>query len=118
MASEKALAGTFPVVQGEVLLVGVNKERWSIKSLCTRVIAFLIVAATLFSWDFEPFIPSIRSLTSTDASFDSDVDICPQASPLKPTGSVELLGNLENLYQTEEFRLHAYESLGGVVRIP
>ena len=118
MASEKASAGTFPVVQEEVLFVGVNKERWSIKSLCTRIIAFLIVAATLFSWDFELFIRSIRSLTNTHASHDLDVDVCPQASPLKPTGSAELLENLESLYQTKDFRLHADESLGGIVRIP
>ena len=118
MASEKALARSLPVMHEEVLLVGVRKDRRPVKSLCARIIVSLIVATTLFSWIFEPFIQSIRSLTNTDASFDSDVAVCPQASPLKPIGSAELLENLESLYQTKDFRLHAYESLGGVVRIP
>lgn len=47
-----------------------------------------------------------------------DKDVCPQASPISPLAHSDLLQGLENEFLTEEFRLKAYESLGGAVRIP
>ncbi|PCH34800.1 carboxypeptidase S [Wolfiporia cocos MD-104 SS10] len=55
------------------------------------------------------------SLLHTNVAFDAH-DVCPQSSALTP--STPLLANLEAEYATEEFRLHAVESLGGTVRIP
>ena len=44
--------------------------------------------------------------------------LCPQSSPLSPDAHGDLFNSLESLYSTDSFKLHAYESLGGAVRIP
>ena len=45
-------------------------------------------------------------------------DVCPQAEALTPAGHEALLESLDEEFGTSEFKLKAYESLGGAVRIP
>lgn len=45
-------------------------------------------------------------------------DVCPQVEPLVPSGYEGLLASLDEEFDSSEFRLKAYESLGGAVRIP
>ncbi|KAI0642377.1 carboxypeptidase S [Trametes meyenii] len=44
--------------------------------------------------------------------------ICPQTSAIAPEKNSAFLAKLEALFNTEDFKLNAYESLGGAVRIP
>ena len=45
-------------------------------------------------------------------------DLCPQAEVLTPLGHEALLASLDEEFDTSEFKLKAYESLSGAVRIP
>ncbi len=45
-------------------------------------------------------------------------EVCKQADPLGPTQHAHLFYHLDRLFATESFKLKAYESLGGAVRIP
>ncbi|KAH7913034.1 hypothetical protein BJ138DRAFT_1146880 [Hygrophoropsis aurantiaca] len=47
-----------------------------------------------------------------------DIDICPQVSAITPNSHGQLVESLDQEYATDEFKLKAYESLGGAVRIP
>ncbi|EIW79289.1 carboxypeptidase S [Coniophora puteana RWD-64-598 SS2] len=47
----------------------------------------------------------------------SHEDICPQVPALTPSNST-LLQLLDDVYSSDDFKLYAYESLGGSVRIP
>ncbi|EIM86566.1 carboxypeptidase S [Stereum hirsutum FP-91666 SS1] len=44
--------------------------------------------------------------------------LCPQADPLSPQKHAAFLAEMDGLYGTEEYKLWAYENLGGAVRIP
>lgn len=44
--------------------------------------------------------------------------LCPQAEPLSPQKHAAFLAEMDGLYGTEEYKLWAYENLGGAVRIP
>ena len=57
--------------------------------------------------------PSLDNLKGT--SFGA---LCPQDDSISPVKHAQLLENIDELYHTEEFKLNAYESLGGVIRIP
>ncbi|EJD07384.1 Zn-dependent exopeptidase [Fomitiporia mediterranea MF3/22] len=46
-------------------------------------------------------------------------ELCPQVEPVEPPSvHRDMFRELEGMFWTEEFRLHAYESLGGAVRVP
>ena len=60
-------------------------------------------------WDVKPLSPYFS---------ESLHDVCPQSPPLSPSAHAELLKELERDFETSEFRLQAYEFLGGAVRIP
>ncbi|KAH7885806.1 hypothetical protein F5I97DRAFT_1808549 [Phlebopus sp. FC_14] len=45
-------------------------------------------------------------------------ELCPQVDPITPYGYKSLLESLDKEYATTTFKLKAYESLGGAVRIP
>lgn len=47
-----------------------------------------------------------------------DASTCPQAEGLTPSNNAALLHDLEAEFSGNEFKLKAYESLGGAVRIP
>ncbi|KAI0675970.1 carboxypeptidase S [Trametes maxima] len=44
--------------------------------------------------------------------------ICPQTPPIAPEKNAAFLDTLEALFDTEDFKLDAYESLGGAIRVP
>lgn len=52
-------------------------------------------------------------LLSEDAA-----DVCPQVAPISPFTHSSLLTELEETFATTDFKLGAYESLGGAIRIP
>ena len=58
-------------------------------------------------------LPSLDNLNGT--SLDA---LCPQDDSISPVKHAQFLENIDELYHTEEFKLNAYESLGGVIRIP
>ncbi|KAG2125028.1 hypothetical protein DEU56DRAFT_825962 [Suillus clintonianus] len=45
-------------------------------------------------------------------------EMCPQVSAIIPSSHASLIDTLDEEYGTEKFKLKAYESLGGAVRIP
>ena len=45
-------------------------------------------------------------------------DVCPQTTGITPQSNNALLAELEATYLTDDFKLKAFESLGGAVRIP
>jgi hypothetical protein len=45
-------------------------------------------------------------------------EMCPQVSAIVPSSHAPLIDTLDEVYGTKEFKLKAYESLGGAVRIP
>lgn len=45
-------------------------------------------------------------------------EMCPQVSAIAPSSHAPLIDTLDEIYGTKEFKLKAYESLGGAVRIP
>lgn len=45
-------------------------------------------------------------------------EMCPQVSAIAPSSHAPLIDTLDEIYGTKEFKLTAYESLGGAVRIP
>lgn len=45
-------------------------------------------------------------------------DVCPQVEALTPSKHEVLLGSLDTEFGSSEFKLKAYKSLGGAVRIP
>ncbi|KAI0927139.1 hypothetical protein AcV5_007754 [Taiwanofungus camphoratus] len=83
----------------------------------TLAIVCLIILAPTFHYDLWEY--SIKQSTSLERSdVDGTSDVCPQTSPITPLAHSALLTKLEEEYTTEKFRLIAYESLGGAVRIP
>lgn len=43
---------------------------------------------------------------------------CSQVAPIQPSKHESLLQELDKLFHTKEFKLDAYESLGGAIRVP
>jgi hypothetical protein len=58
------------------------------------------------------------NLNSHDSAESGAKSLCPQAEPVKLSKNLGLKESLDKLYRGEAFRLRAYESLGGVVRVP
>lgn len=48
----------------------------------------------------------------------SSAGVCTQVEAITPSANAELLRELETEFTTKEFKLKAYESLGGAIRIP
>ncbi|THH20461.1 hypothetical protein EW146_g918 [Bondarzewia mesenterica] len=44
--------------------------------------------------------------------------LCPQVDPISPEVHAELADKLDETFRTQEYKLWAYENLGGAVRIP
>lgn len=44
--------------------------------------------------------------------------LCPQESPLAPSGHADLTSSLEDVYGSEEFKNRTIELLAGAIRIP
>ncbi|THH17830.1 hypothetical protein EW146_g3048 [Bondarzewia mesenterica] len=45
-------------------------------------------------------------------------ELCPQSDPISPEVHAELADKLDETFRTQEYKLWAYENLGGAVRIP
>lgn len=58
-----------------------------------------------------------RASASKSAAVSGEA-LCPQAEPLSPQKHAAFLAEMDGLYGTEEYKLWAYENLGGAVRIP
>lgn len=74
----------------------------------------LVAICTLLSvlnvrWRYNTSVPAFKDVAK---------DTCPQAAPIIPSLHSDLHSDLEKEYATDDFKLKAYESLGGAVRIP
>ena len=82
-----------------------------------RLAGFLSIA--LLAQRFWPvtLLPSRYHPWETESVLALD-SLCPQVEALTPPGHEALLGSLDEEFGSSEFKLKAYESLGGAVRIP
>ena len=89
-------------------------SRWS------RISAFLgpvLAVGCLTVLLLKPCLHAQLPSPSAAPAVERMVDVCPQTTPIVPTSSA-LLEELETEFTTDRFRSHAYESLGGAIRIP
>lgn len=107
-------SGLIPMTARKGLEEPVINKRRSKKGRFLRLALTLSAAFTL------AFV--IRSTTRLRAlgnlQSETVLDVCPQSSPIKPAENSELLDELERLYQSDQFKAHAFESLGGIIRVP
>lgn len=75
--------------------------------------AWLIVFYIARMPEYAELANAVDSLLGTH-----DNNECPQAPALAPSLHTDVLTKLEHEYESQRFRLQAYESLGGAVRIP
>lgn len=107
-------SGLIPLTARKGLEEPVINKRRSRKG---RFLRFALTLSAAFTLAFV-----IRSTTRLGAlgnlQSETVLDICPQSSPIKPAENSELLDELERLYQSNQFKAHAFESLGGIIRVP
>lgn len=94
--------------------------RWGRLFICAVVLcgAFFSIPAPPFHHDFTGLLSSIDVTRPSSMAVASSKDVCPQASPIAPVTHADLLEDLEEEFDTKEFKLKAYESLGAAVRVP
>ena len=90
--------------------------RWSRVMVCLVFVGLALLSIPMPSFDCTGMMSGFDLPGGQDSTMDKDV--CPQASPIAPLANSDLLQAIENEFLTETFRLKAYESLGGSVRIP
>ena len=56
--------------------------------------------------------------SSVELAHGTAEEVCPQTSAIAPVKNGAFLNALEAEFQTDAFKLKAYESLGGAVRVP
>lgn len=78
-----------------------------------RSLLLLAVVAT-FNWAANKSGDSSHGFWFPNATS----ELCPQVPAASPEKYADLLGGVEELFDTREFKLQAIESLGGAVRIP
>ena len=84
---------------------------------CYRWLRFAsILSLFLLVHHFWPF-PSLLQGWGGESVICLD-DLCPQVEALTPPRHEALLGSLDEEFGSSEFKLKAYKSLGGAVRIP
>lgn len=94
-----------------------KRRRSALRSKILHFACFL--GLVMLSHHFWPYLA-----TSAFPSHESqrllaiDDDMCPQVSAITPLSHTTLIDTLDEEYGTKEFKLKAYESLGGAVRIP
>ncbi|KAF8449399.1 hypothetical protein L210DRAFT_3388880 [Boletus edulis BED1] len=85
--------------------------------MCSRFLRFAgLVGLVLLVQRFWPLPSLFRGWES--ASIARLDDLCPQVEGLTPATHEALLQSLDQEFGSTEFKLKAYESLGGAVRIP
>lgn len=113
--------------------VTVNRKTWTSRKTPTRLTSWLaagLISFGLFYTTHNHFTPRERTYPSNFIS-GSDQDLsryplppnenstsCPQPSPLSTTSHAELERELFALYAKEDYRLRAFEALGGAIRVP
>lgn len=113
----KSLAYTLDAELGNTA----SPPRFSLRQRATRTSFWLTLLSGLALYLVHLFTRGhyFGSFGAGNKFVQEDVDaICPQIGPLSPDVHSALLSTLEALYGTEEFRLKAFESLGGAVRVP
>jgi Gly-Xaa carboxypeptidase len=91
-----------------------KRQRSSLRSKILGFACFLSLALLA-----HRFWPSITSAAFPTHKGLHDVDaMCPQVAAISPSNYASLSDSLDEEYETKEFKLKAYESLGGAVRIP
>ncbi|KAF8141984.1 hypothetical protein EV363DRAFT_41098 [Boletus edulis] len=86
-------------------------------TMCSRFLRFAgLVGLVLLVQRFWPLPSLFRGWES--ASIARLDDLCPQVEGLTPATHEALLQSLDQEFGSTEFKLKAYESLGGAVRIP
>lgn len=76
-----------------------------------------LVAIALFHFLAPGSYTSTLSLPAESAHLRQD-QVCPQTDAIAPVKNSALLDALEVKYRSDDFKLNAYESLGGAIRIP
>lgn len=83
------------------------------------VLCFAIALCVVFSFVQAPAVDIFNRMNlSLRPDAYAAKDTCPQASPITSSVHADLLSDLESKYNTDAFKLKAYESLGGAVRVP
>ncbi|KAH8103886.1 carboxypeptidase S [Cristinia sonorae] len=94
----------------DVLDAGISPRRNQHRRHIWRVTVLVICAAVN--------IYCYRHFVRQGVPQDLIAAVCPQAAPITPTTNAAVYKDLERQYATQQFKLKAYESLGGAVRIP
>jgi Gly-Xaa carboxypeptidase len=92
-----------------------KRQRSALRSKILGLACFLSLA--LLAHRFWPSLTSAAFSTHKGSPVDVN-SMCPQVSAISPSSYAPLIDSLDEEYGTEEFKLKAYESLGGAVRIP
>ncbi|KAF9219764.1 carboxypeptidase S [Gyrodon lividus] len=79
-------------------------------------LAGLLSLALLVQHFWSTLLPSAQLRES--AGINALDNLCPQVEALTPSGHANLLDILDEEYSSTAFKLKAYESLGGAIRIP
>ena len=82
-------------------------------ALCLTLLAIYALQSSAPSW----WIYSPSGILSKEVEI-GFASVCPQAEPVKLSRNAKLQQELDDRFRSSKFRLHAFESLGGVVRIP
>lgn len=113
-----------------------ENKTWTSRKTATRLTSWIAAALISFGLIYTLHIPRTGIATATKPLKDgvSALDAldfsryplppnensttCPQPLPLSSTGHAELEKELFTLYEEEDYRLMAFEALGGAVRVP
>ncbi|KAG1860316.1 hypothetical protein DFJ58DRAFT_779286 [Suillus subalutaceus] len=94
-----------------------KRQRSTVRSKILGFACFLGLA--LLSHHFWPSLTTNAFPTHESQRLLAVADeMCPQVSAITPSSHALLVDSLDKEYGTKEFKLKAYESLGGAVRIP
>lgn len=109
-----------------------NRKTWTSRKAATRLTSW--IAAALISFGLIYTVHNSRAGIAQNSSNDGFSDTldfsryplppnensttCPQPLPLSTTSHAELERELFALYEEEDYRLKAFEALGGAIRVP
>ncbi|KAG1864846.1 hypothetical protein F4604DRAFT_1882028 [Suillus subluteus] len=98
----------------------VQNMHWRAKADPELILGFAcFLGLALLSYHFWPSLTTNAFPTHESQRLLAVADeMCPQVSAITPSSHAPLVDSLDKEYGTKEFKLKAYESLGGAVRIP
>ncbi len=103
--------------QGQDLELGYASGPRAERGARTFLALTFLVAIALFHFLAPGSYTSTLSLPAESAHLRQD-QVCPQTDAIAPVKNSALLDALEVKYRSDDFKLNAYESLGGAIRIP